>query len=254
MSLDTQSAGDSSGSNSLKPITKKLNKTNFSTWRYTICNALAYQDLDGFIKEHTPALKARPDYEAKVKKVTTFIRLHLGYKDSSCFVDDLDVYDPKALWDAILKFHAARTVENAANVMEPLHNIVFVKGEMQKNINLFCQTFQLMIEVSSNKFDKKTLEAVWVFFVLKHLPQSYHMFRSLQFASFKTNNANVKMSKFLTELETKLQRQQESAAQLAVTASALAVQRAPAATAEKKRQLFCSNGVHNPECTGHTPA
>jgi hypothetical protein len=176
MSLDQQSSGDSSNSSSLKPITEKLNDTNFSTWQYAICNALAYQDLDGYIKEHTPALKARLDYKAKVKKVTTFIRLHLGYEDSSRFVDNLDVYNPKALWDAILEFHAAKTVKNAANIMERLHDSVFVDREMQKNINVFRQTLQLMIEVSSNKFDKKTLEAVWVFFVLKRLPQSFHMF------------------------------------------------------------------------------
>jgi hypothetical protein len=180
-------------------------------------------------------------------------------------VDDLDVYDPKALWDAIVEYHAAKSIKNAANVMERLHDIVFVEGEMQRCINTFRQTFNLMIEVSTSKFDKKTLEAVWVFFVLKRLPPAFTMFRTLQFASFKTDSTDVSMSKFLTELETELRRQQESSAQLAATnaATALAVQRAnysnsPAsgekAPSEKKRRPFCANGVHNPECTGHSKA
>jgi hypothetical protein len=109
----------------------------------------------------------------------------------------LDTYDPKALWDSILEYHAAKSVKNAANVMERLHDIVFVEGEMQKSINNFRQTFQLMIEVSATKFDKKTLEAVWVFFVLKRLPPSFNMFRSLQFASFKDETNGVSMSRFL---------------------------------------------------------
>jgi hypothetical protein len=45
------------------------------SWRYNMCNALGYKMLDGFIKEHTPALKRQPDYKDCCKQVTTYIRL-----------------------------------------------------------------------------------------------------------------------------------------------------------------------------------
>ncbi|PLW38782.1 hypothetical protein PCASD_12562 [Puccinia coronata f. sp. avenae] len=265
MSADPSSSSSSLNTNSLRLCTEKLNNNNFAAWRYDMLNALAYMGLGKFIKEHSPELKARPDYKERLVQVTTYIRLHLGREDSTRFVDDLDVYDPKALWDSILEYHAAKTVENAANIMEKLHDVVFTKGDMQQSINTFRQTFQLMIEVSSSKFDKKTLEAVWVFFALKRLPASFTMFRTLQFASFKSESTTVTMSKFLLELETELRRQQESTAQLAATATALAVRSAasgrtptsanpPSNLSEKKRRPFCTNGTHNPECTGHSPA
>ncbi|PLW25490.1 hypothetical protein PCASD_25547 [Puccinia coronata f. sp. avenae] len=56
---------------SLKLCSKELNNTNFSAWCYDIRNALAFYNLDGFIKEHTPKLKLRADYDAKLKQVTT---------------------------------------------------------------------------------------------------------------------------------------------------------------------------------------
>ncbi|PLW10334.1 hypothetical protein PCASD_21665 [Puccinia coronata f. sp. avenae] len=257
METDTNSSNQSNNPNSLRLCTNKLNETNFSAWRYDMRNALGYYNLDGVIKEHTPALKSRSDYKDKLKQVTTYIRLHLGREDSTCFVDNLDVYNPKALWDSILEYHAAKTVENSANIMEKLHDIVFVKGDMQKSINSFRQTFHLMIEVSASKFDKKTLEAVLVFFILKRLPPSFNMFRTLQFSTFKSYSNTITMTKFLMELETELRRQQESQAQLTAVASALAVQRAPpnpiqSNPLERKRRPFCTNGTHNPECTGHT--
>ncbi|KNZ51362.1 hypothetical protein VP01_3985g1 [Puccinia sorghi] len=152
----------------------------------------------------TTCLKAQPEYTSKLKQVTTFIRLHLGRKDSTCFVDDLDTYDPKALWDSISTHYAAKSVENAANVMEKLHDIIFVEGEMQKSINLFCQTFHLMLEVSNKQFDKKTLEAVRVFLVIKRLPPSFSVFCTLKFASFKDPDTQISMSSFLTDLELEL--------------------------------------------------
>jgi hypothetical protein len=63
--------------------------------------------------------------------VTTNICLHLSHKDSDRFVEDLDSHDPKALWDSILEYHAPQSVKNAANVMEKLHDIAFIKGNMQ---------------------------------------------------------------------------------------------------------------------------
>jgi transposase InsO family protein len=80
------------------------------------------------------------------------------------------------------------------------------------------------------------------------------MFRSLKFSSFKSDSTNVTMSKFLTDLETELRRQHESSIQTNTTATALAVQRPNPTPMEKKRKPFCSNGTHNPECTGHSPS
>jgi hypothetical protein len=113
-----------------------------------------------------------------------------------------------------------------------------------------------MLEVSASKFNKKTLEAVWVFFILKRLPATFNMFCSLQFSSFKDKSSGINMSEFLWELKTKLRQQQESITQLSAAASALAVQRQtpPVEKVKRKHHLFCSNGTHNPECTGHTPA
>jgi len=122
----------SDSSPQIKLCTEKLNDSNFSAWRYDMQNALGYMNLDDFIKPHTDELLKRSDYKAKLKQVTTFIRLHLGREDSTRFVDDLDTYDPKSLWDSIISHYATKSIENAANVMEKLHDIVFVEGEMQK--------------------------------------------------------------------------------------------------------------------------
>ncbi|KNZ47435.1 hypothetical protein VP01_6397g1 [Puccinia sorghi] len=109
-------------------------------------NALGYMNLDGYLKEHTAELKSQSDYSAKLKQVTTYIRLHLS---------------PHA---------------------------------------------------RAAKFDKKTLEAIWVFFVLKRLPLNFAVFRTLQFASFKIPDAKISMSRFLKDLEN------EAASQAAATA------------------------------------
>jgi hypothetical protein len=141
MSADFSTGSSSLNNTSIRLCTEKLNETNFIEWRSDITNALAYMNLEEFLKAPTDALRNRSDYEQRRKQVTTFIRLHLGRKDSSRFVDDLDVYDPQVLWESILNYHAAKSVENAANVMEKLHDIVFVEGDMRKSINTFCATF-----------------------------------------------------------------------------------------------------------------
>jgi hypothetical protein len=151
--MSQEQPSEENSSSSFRPCTDKLNDTNFSSWPYDMLNALGYYNLDGFVREHTPEIKKQPDYDAKCKKVTTYICLHLGCEESTCFVNDLEVYDPKSLWDSIINFHAAKSVENAANVMEKLHDIAFVDGDMQKSINSFRQTFHLMLEVSASKFD-----------------------------------------------------------------------------------------------------
>jgi hypothetical protein len=96
MSFDP-STGEGSNHSSLRPCTAKLNDTNFASWQYDILNYLGYHDLDGFIHKHSAELRARSDYDAKLKKVTTFIHLHLGVEDLTRFVNNLDVYDPKSL-------------------------------------------------------------------------------------------------------------------------------------------------------------
>ena len=53
-------------------------------------NVLGYMNLNDYIKENTADLKQRPDYKSKLKQVTTFIFLHVGRNDSTCFVNDLD--------------------------------------------------------------------------------------------------------------------------------------------------------------------
>jgi hypothetical protein len=70
------------------------------------------------------------------------------------------------------------------------------------------------------------------------------------------------MTHFLTDLETEVQHQHESATQLITAATALAVSRqaqqpsslsssAPKPPVKKHPSQFCQNG-HNPEATGHT--
>ncbi|KAI9613872.1 hypothetical protein H4Q26_009722 [Puccinia striiformis f. sp. tritici PST-130] len=62
-----------------------------------------------------------------------------------------------------------KTVENTANLMDRLHDYTFDEADMQASINTFRSLFKEMLEVSSSRFDKKTLEAMWIFFVLKRL-------------------------------------------------------------------------------------
>ncbi|KNF06667.1 hypothetical protein PSTG_00541 [Puccinia striiformis f. sp. tritici PST-78] len=112
-------------------------------------------NLDIYIIEHTSALKVHPDYTSRVKLAKNFIQLHLSRKESTRFIDDLDTYDPKTLWESILSHYAT---------------------DMQTSINAFQSLFKEMIEVSSGRFDKKTLEAMWIFFVLKGLPGSFYVY------------------------------------------------------------------------------
>jgi hypothetical protein len=156
------------------------------------------------------------------------------------------------IWRGTLADVWLRITSKWSNVNRP---IAFIKGNMQKSINTFRQTFCLMLEVSASKFNKKTLEAVWVFIILKKLLASFSMFCSIQFSSFKDKSSSITMFKFLWELKTELRQQQESIAQLTPAASALAIQCQPnpVKKVKKKHRPFCYNGTHNPECTGHTP-
>ncbi|KAI7965543.1 hypothetical protein MJO29_001291 [Puccinia striiformis f. sp. tritici] len=268
MSAESPKTDSTLHPNSFKLCTEKLNDHNFANWRYDMKCALGIMGLDPYIIEHTDALKAHPDYNSRVKLTEHYIRLHLSRDESSRFVEDLDVFNPKALWDSILTYYASRTVENTANLMERLHDLTFDEADMQSSINSFRSIFKLMIEVSTGRFDKKTLEAMWIFFVLKRLPGGFYVFRTLQFASWK-ETTEMTMTTFLTNLETELRRQKEVQAQANTTASALATTQNPrsnyhpAPTTQshgsnntnsnrgRGRRPFCQNGVHNPE-TNHS--
>lgn len=170
----------------IKLVTDPLSDTNFTTWRFKIQNALAYQNLDDFILSDTEEMKKRADYAACKKLTTTFIRMHLNEDSIARFVgSDLSTYEPKALWDSILNFYATKSLENAASLWDKLHDIQFVEGGIKEALNSFRSTFQLLVKVTTGKLDKKTLETCWVFFLLKRLPVSFSIFRSIQFANLK---------------------------------------------------------------------
>ncbi|KNZ47099.1 hypothetical protein VP01_6686g1, partial [Puccinia sorghi] len=65
-------------------------------------------------------------------------------------------------------------------------------GDMTTCISSFRSNFQLMLKVSTANFDK---------------PLNFAVFRSLQFASFKIPDAEIFMSRFLKDLETKVRHQ-----------------------------------------------
>ena len=131
---------------------------------------------------------------------------------------------------------------------------------MEASINYFCQTFWLLVEVRT-KFDKKKLEAVGVLFALKHLPMLFLVFQTMQFGNFKDKTDTLSMEKFLTDLETKFHRQQETTKQLTSCATSLAAQlqanqlqanKPPAQPKTSWRNRLCTNKQHNPKATFHT--
>ncbi|OAV85162.1 hypothetical protein PTTG_30738, partial [Puccinia triticina 1-1 BBBD Race 1] len=119
-------------------------------------------------------------------------------------------FEPKALWDAINAHYATRSLENVANVWDKLYEIRFADDTMKDSINLFRNTFDLMLEVANNKLDKPTLETCWIFIILKRLPSSYATFRSLRFNSLKGLDDTLELGSFLKDLEAELRRQQEA--------------------------------------------
>ncbi|KAI7948485.1 hypothetical protein MJO29_010150 [Puccinia striiformis f. sp. tritici] len=268
MSTESPKTDSAPSPNYFKLCTEKLTELNFANWRYDMKCALGIMNLDPYIIEHTAALKAHPDYTSRVKLAENFIRLHLSRKESTRFIDDLDTYDPKTLWESIISHYASKTVENTANLMDRLHDYTFDEADMQASINTFRSLFKEMLEVSSSRFDKKTLEAMWIFFVLKRLPSCFYVFRTLQFSSWK-ENSDFSMSSFLSNLEVELRRQKEVQTQATATASALATTQnsrpnngfnQPSqyqgsnnnnSNRGRGRRTFCSNGVHNPD-TNHS--
>ncbi|KNZ60510.1 uncharacterized protein VP01_15433g1, partial [Puccinia sorghi] len=98
---------------------------------------------------------------------------------------------------------------------------------------------------SGKKFDKKTLEEVWVFFIIKRLPPSFSVFRNLQFSTFKNPDTFISMSTFLTEQELELRRQQETASLINSSEAALAVHQPPNSNAT----LAPKKSARKPQCT-----
>jgi hypothetical protein len=189
-------------------------------------NALGYQNLDSYVDKHTSAMINDPDYETKKKLTTTYICMHLNEENVSRFVGaDFTVYEPKELWDAIVSHYAIKSLENAATVWDKLFEIQFSDRNMKEAINAFRNTFRLLIEVTADKLDKKTLEACCVFLILKRLPPSFSVFRTIQFASLKQTKAKLELTSFLKDLESELRRQNEVSglAQSTLSATALAV-------------------------------
>lgn len=239
-------------SSAFKLVTEKLDKDNFTSWRWGIITALGYKDLDDYIlADHTAVMKSSPDYAQKKKQVTNFIRMHLSNTNLERFVPKITDYEPKDLWDNIVKHFAAKTVENTANALDKLFDVQFVEGEMDKSIDSFRHCFRSLTEVST-KFDKASLEAVSVIFALKRLPPSFSVFRHLQFAGFKGDD-DIGFEKFLEDLEIEVRRQREAQQQLLASAARAMVvapshnDSGPGSSTKKKGRRFCSNGKHNPD-------
>lgn len=234
------------------PNRKKLTGPNFGSWRNNIITALGYKDLDDLVLTSTIDGLSEAELKSKRKKASTFIRLHLDHINFTRFVNDPSVHDPKALWDAICNHYATRSMENAANLMDKLHDISFTDGNLQTSIDKFRETFKLLAEVTSQRFDLKTLEALWVFFILKRLPESFNVLRSLEFTKMKeTNlNASISLDSFLSDLEMEIKRQFENHSTQHPTA--MMVTNRPNKTRNpNSNRPVCSDGVHNP-ATSHS--
>ncbi|KNZ52492.1 uncharacterized protein VP01_3556g3 [Puccinia sorghi] len=140
----------------IKLVTDPLDDTNFTMRCFKLQNALAFQNLDDYILYDTAEMQKRQDYAACKKLATTFIRMHLSNNSVACF--------PAC----------------------KLHDIHVSDNNMKESLIIFRSTFQLLVEVTTGKLDKKTLETCWIFFLLKRLPPSFSIFRSLKFAHLKT--------------------------------------------------------------------
>ncbi|KNZ45048.1 hypothetical protein VP01_853g7 [Puccinia sorghi] len=64
------------------------------------------------------------------------------------------------------------------------------KNRVKEALISFQSTFQLLVKVTTGKLDKKTLKTCWIFFLLKRLPASFSVFRSIQFSNLKHSKQN----------------------------------------------------------------
>ncbi|KNZ49556.1 uncharacterized protein VP01_4941g2 [Puccinia sorghi] len=157
------------------------------------------------------------------KHVTNFIHMHLLHNNLECFIPDISEYNPKSLWDSIVKHFTAKTVRNSANTLDHLFDTQFIEGNMRKCINQFQTAFRQVVKVSA-QFDKTSLEAV----------------------------AKIEFDPFLTNFEMELFQETETQIQLVELTKALEVSQVPATSsvpAAKKhtKRSGCQNGQHNPK-------
>ncbi|KAI7943896.1 hypothetical protein MJO28_011424 [Puccinia striiformis f. sp. tritici] len=252
----------------LKQYTEKLNNTNFPTWRRELFTAMSILNLDSYLTKDPKTLETQPDFETKSKQATNIIRLHLDSENATRFVEeeDLEVYKPKELWTSICEHYATKSMENAAKLMEKLTMIDFSDGNLNPVINEFRATFQSFVEVTAKRFDKKTIEALWIFWILIKLPPSFSLFKTLQYSVLSVPEAKLAMTAFLSDLEQEIKRSADQSS--SSPALAMAAQRAndsnrnnyparfngPTTSGQKPKnsRRICENGVHNP-ATSHTP-
>ncbi|KAI7961693.1 hypothetical protein MJO28_002182 [Puccinia striiformis f. sp. tritici] len=229
-----------------KLITKKLDKLNFTDWRWAIFNALSCKDLDGLVvKEHSDKVKADPNYDKNCKAVSSFIRLHLTTQNLERFVKDLYVHDPKRLWDDIINHFAAKNLENTSSFFDRIFETQFVDHLMEDSVNSFRHVSRQLREIGT-KLDLPSIETVMSFYVLRRLPPSYATFRTLHYS--KQTGDFIDLDDLLSELEKEMKRQKESQLQLLNQSTALSATH-PTHNPNKPKQprVNCSNGVHNPE-------
>ncbi|OAV84845.1 hypothetical protein PTTG_31010, partial [Puccinia triticina 1-1 BBBD Race 1] len=63
----------------IKLVTEKLDRDNFTSWRWNIATTLGYKMLDNYIlDDHTEDMKKSSDYQTCCKMTTNFIRMHMS--------------------------------------------------------------------------------------------------------------------------------------------------------------------------------
>ncbi|KNZ63193.1 uncharacterized protein VP01_1175g5 [Puccinia sorghi] len=136
---------------SIKLVTKKLDVDNFSAWRWGIITALGYKNLNDYIlSANTPEMVNSVDYKSRRKQVTNFIRMHLSHSNLERFVPDITDYNPKKLWDDIVAYFAAKTIENS---LDRLFDTQLHEGDMKSNVNSFRSAFQRVVKDDNIEFD-----------------------------------------------------------------------------------------------------
>ncbi|POW04073.1 hypothetical protein PSTT_10638 [Puccinia striiformis] len=111
---------------------------NFWSWRRNMLMVLTYHDLDDLVLVVDPPI-SQDDIEVKKKRAAALIRLHLDAQHAFQFVDDLDKFEAKELWDAISNHYASPTLKNAHDLIELLDGIRFDKDS---GVLLHCHDSQ----------------------------------------------------------------------------------------------------------------
>ncbi|PLW34541.1 hypothetical protein PCASD_12926 [Puccinia coronata f. sp. avenae] len=256
---DAMSESTSHSLNSIKFYTEKLNGTNFSTWRRELYTAISLLNLDDYLiteLDKLPSTTTTSEKNIKAKQATNIIRMHLDGENSARFVDDDDIgtYKPKELWDLICGHYATKSMENAATLMRTLVTYDFGNGSTNTTINDFRSTFKLFLEVTKQKFEKKTVEGLMVYWILIALPAQFALFKTLKFAEYSKPDAELTMSSFLNNIEHEIKRQADPSANLNALAVSNQKQQGQSSRSgqQKKTRRVCEGGVHNPE-TNHAP-